>query len=188
MKKAIGPGTFLYPMPVVIVGANVGGKPNYLAVAWCGIIHDGPPMIVMCLGKSHYTNPGIRENGTFSVNIPSGDMAEATDYVGMKSGKEVDKSKLFENFYGKLGTAPMIKECPLSLECKLVDTLDYGGPEEIFVGEIIECYADERCLTDGKPDVRKIDPISFAPGDDGYWRLGERIGDAWSIGEGYDRT
>lgn len=184
-KKSIGPGTYLYPMPAVIIGANVDGKPNYLVVAWCGIIHDGPPMLAICLGKSHYTNAGIKQNGTFSVNIPSSSMAEVTDYVGTYSGNKVDKSEVFDVFYGKLETAPMISECPMSLECKLVQTIDYGSSEEIFIGEIVDCFVDEDCLTDGEPDTDKLDPITFTMGDLVYRKLGEPIGKAWNIGKNY---
>ena len=119
-KKSIGAKTFLYPMPTVLVGAQVEGIPNYLAVAYCGIAHHDPPMIAVSLGKNHYTNIGIKANGTFSVNIPSEDMVEVTDYCGIVSGKKEDKSPLFTSFYGKLKTAPMIEQCPINLECRVV--------------------------------------------------------------------
>ncbi|MEM2146315.1 MAG: flavin reductase family protein, partial [Candidatus Jordarchaeaceae archaeon] len=125
-KKEIGAKNYFYPMPVTLVGANVNGKPNYLTVAFCGMVNLNPPLISVSLNKTHYTNQGIRENKTFSVNIPSAEMAIVTDYCGLFSGSRVDKSQIFETFYGKLKTAPMIKECPLNLECKLVKTLDFS--------------------------------------------------------------
>ena len=184
-KTRLGARTYLYPMPVVLVGANVDGKPNYLTVAYCGIAQHTPPMISVALGKPHYTNIGIKENNTFSVNIPSVEMLEITDYVGLNSGKKVDKSELFENFYGVLKTAPMIRECPLNLECRLVQAIDVGGLNDIFIGEIVETYAEEKFLTDGKPDIRKISPIVFSMHDNNYWKVGEHLGRAWSIGKDF---
>lgn len=181
-KKEIGADVFLYPMPVTLVGAQVSGRPNYLAVAFCGIMDAHPPIIYVALNKKHYTNAGIKENRTFSVNIPSADQAAATDYCGMVSGSKVDKSRLFKTFYGALGTAPMISECQVSMECSLVKVLDFGGLDETFIGEIVQTHADESCLTDGLPDMKKVRPMAFTMHDNNYWSLGEHLGKAWSIG------
>lgn len=181
-KKEIGAENYLYPMPVSLVGANVSGKPNYLTVAFFGMVNLNPPLISVSLNKTHYTNQGIRKNKTFSVNIPSAEMAMVTDYCGLFSGNRVDKSQIFETFYGKLKTAPMIRECPLNLECKLVQTLDFAI-DEIFLGEIVEVYSEEQYLTDGLPDIKKINPIVFSMHDNNYWKIGELIGRAWSIGK-----
>nr|MDO8082100.1 flavin reductase family protein [Candidatus Freyarchaeota archaeon] len=181
-KKEIGAKNYLYPMPATLVGANVGGKPNYLTVAFCGIANLNPPVISVSLNKTHYTNPGIKENKTFSVNIPSAEMVKITDYCGLVSGSKVDKSKLFETFYGKLKTAPMIKECPLNLECKLVQTLEFSV-DEVFMGEIVAAYSEERYLTNGLPDIKKINPMVFSMHDNNYWKVGELVGRAWNIGK-----
>lgn len=187
MKTRIGAKTYMYPMPVVLVGAAVNGKPNYLTVAYCGIVQHVPPMVSVAMGKHHYTNVGVKEHGTFSVNIPSEDMVEVTDYVGIHSGRTVDKSVLFDNFFGLLKTAPMIRECPLNLECRLVQTLDFEGSNELFIGEIVEVYADEQCLTDDLPDIKKIRPLVFSMYDNNYWKVGEQIGRAWNIGKAFQR-
>jgi flavin reductase (DIM6/NTAB) family NADH-FMN oxidoreductase RutF len=181
-KLEIGAKTFLYPMPTTLVGANVGDKPNYLAVAYCGIVSHTPPTISIALGKAHYTNIGIRENATFSVNIPSEELVKATDYCGLVSGHKGDKSKLFETFYGKLKTAPMIRECPLNLECKLVQTLDFPMGE-VFIGEIVEAYSEDQYLTNGLPDIKKMKPIIFSMHDNNYWKVGEHLARAWNIGK-----
>ena len=117
---------------------------------------------MISLSKMHYTNLGIKENGTFSVNVPSAAMADITDYCGMVSGKKYDKAKLFETFYGKLKTAPMIKECPFNVECKVIQTVEIPG-HELFIGEIIAAYSDERYLTKGLPDLQKIAPFIYFP-------------------------
>jgi len=123
MKKPIGGINVLYPTPTVIVGAIVDDKPNFITIAHIGIVnHAKPYLISISMGKVHYTNPGIRENKEFSVNIPSENLVAETDYVGIVSGKKVDKSGVFEIFYGSLSKAPMIKACPVCMEFRLFDT------------------------------------------------------------------
>jgi len=171
-------------MPVSLVGAHVNGKPNFLAVAWFTMVSYKPPRIAISLGKGHYTNPGIKENKTFSVCLPSEDMAEITDYCGIVSGKKTDKSEIFDLFYGELNTAPMIRDCPLNLECALVEMVE-SSLNEIFIGEIVGTYTEERFLTDGKSDFKKIKPLILSQPDTSYWRLGEPLAKAWSIGKKY---
>lgn len=182
MKKIdIGPKTFLYPMPTTLVGPKVNGKPNYLAIANCGILNHNPPIISVALSKTRYTNSGIMGNRSFSVNIPSIQMVKITDYCGIFTGHKVDKSELFDSFYGKMETAPMIRECPLNLECKLIQTLEFPKTN-VFIGEIVEAYAEEQYLTNGVPDIQKINPILFSMPDKNYWKVGEHIAQAWHIG------
>jgi flavin reductase (DIM6/NTAB) family NADH-FMN oxidoreductase RutF len=186
MKTRIGAKTYMYPMPVVLVGANVNGKPNYLTVAYCGIAQHVPPMVSVTMGKHHYTNAGIRENGTFSVNIPRAELVVQTDYCGLNSGSKVDKSKVFNVFYGDLKTAPMIRECPVNMECRLMQTLEFGN-NELFIGEVVVSHVDAQCLSDGKCDVEKINPFLYEEGraPPGYWRIGGRLATAFHIGTKY---
>lgn len=186
-KVKIGPKYYLYPMPTTIVGANVKGKPNYLAIAWCGIVEGTPPMISIALTKTRYTSIGIKENQTFSVCLPSSNLVIETDYVGIVSGHKKDKSEIFTTFYGKLQTAPMIEECPLCMECKLIEIRDYGYSHELFIGEIVEVYVDENCLTDGVPDIKKLDPILYSTGDSNYWKVGEHLAKAFQVGKQYTK-
>ncbi|MEE8373450.1 MAG: flavin reductase family protein [Dehalococcoidia bacterium] len=180
MKAELGAVNCLYPMPTTLIGANVNGKPNYITIAHVGIMDPGA--VSLGMGKAHYTNAGIKESGTFSVNIPSVSMVRETDYCGLVSGRHADKSTLFEAFYGKLGTAPMIMECPVSMECKLIQTVDFPK-HDVFIGEVVATYCDEECLTDGVVDTAKVQPILFVMNDRGYYRLGERFAGAWSIGK-----
>jgi flavin reductase (DIM6/NTAB) family NADH-FMN oxidoreductase RutF len=173
-----------YPMPVSLVGAYVDGKPNFMAVAWFTMASYKPPRIAITLGKGHYTNPGIRENKTFSLCLPSEDMVEITDYCGIVSGKKTDKSEIFDLFYGELKTAPLIRDCPLCIECKLVEIVE-SGLNEIFIGEIMGIYTEERFLTDGKLDFKKMQPLILSQPDTSYWRLGGQVGKAWNIGKRY---
>ena len=182
-KNKIKPGFFFAPMPVVIVGAQVNKKPNFMPIAFCNLIEYKPPMLFISSHQTHYTNSGIKENNSFSVNLPSREMIELTDYIGIKSGRNIDKSNLFEIFYGDLKNAPMITQSPINFECKLVKTIDLAIGHEIFVGEIMNLYAEERYLTKGLPDVEKIKPIVY--NNNSYWKLGEFIGKGLSIGRNY---
>ena len=181
-KIKFGPQTLLYPMPAVLVGANINEKPNFMTAAWCAIAAQKPPAISVAIRETRYTLEGVRENGSFSINVPSSEMVKKTDYCGVYSGKKNDKSQIFKVFYGDLTTAPLIQECPLNLECKVIHYLDLGS-HTLVVGEIIETYLSEDCLTDGKADPGKIDPLIYAPGTIKYHRLGEDIGSAFKIGK-----
>ncbi len=185
-KIEIEKTAFIYPMPVTLVGAEVDGKPNFLAVAWVTKVNFAPPMLGVALGRRHHTNKGIIESGSFSVNVPNIDMARITDYCGIVSGSDVDKSGLFKVFYGSLGNAPMISECPVCVECKLVQTVELPK-DQLFIGEIAGVYCDEGCLTDGNPDIRKLNPFILSMAESSYFTIGENIGKAWSIGKEFNK-
>lgn len=180
MKIEVGAKNCLYPMLTTLVGANVNRKPNYITIAHVGIMDLSS--ISLSMNKVHYTNAGIKENKTFSVNIPSVEMAKETDYCGIVSGKNVDKGALFTNFYGKLKTAPMIEECPINMECKLVKTVDFPK-HDIFIGEIVATYYDDVILTDGDVDLCKVQPILFVIHGYTYWNIGEKFAKAKNIGK-----
>jgi flavin reductase (DIM6/NTAB) family NADH-FMN oxidoreductase RutF len=171
-----------YPLPVTLVGATVKGKPNYLTIAFFAILSHLPPIISVSLYKNHYSVKGIKENGAFSVNIPSADMVKATDYCGIVSGRKVDKSNLFKSFYGQLNTAPMIEECPLNFECKLFRTIETGN-NLIFLGEVVSVYANEEVLIEGVPDIRGIDPLVLFGSVYHSWKFGPDIAGAYRIGK-----
>ncbi len=181
-KIKIDPNAFGYPMPVVLVGSMVDDKPNFLAAAWISRVNYKPPLIGVALGK-HYTNLGIRKNKSFSINVPGVEMVKETDYCGIVSGKQKDKSGLFEVFSGELQNVPLIKSCPVVMECRLVKEVDLGF-DTIFIGEIINAYSEERYLTDGSPDIRKTRPFVLTMPDNTYWAVGAQAGKAWSDGKG----
>jgi len=184
VKVSFGSGPFMTPMPAVLVGANVEGKPNYMAVAWAGVACMDPPMIAVAINKARHTEKGIAGNRTFSVNIPSARDAAALDHCGLVSGKHADKSSVFETFYGELGTAPLISEFPVNIECRLRHTLELGT-HNLHVGEIINIHVAQECMTEGVPDVRKIDPIVFSGTE--YYHIGNAIGKAFSMGKGFKK-
>jgi flavin reductase (DIM6/NTAB) family NADH-FMN oxidoreductase RutF len=181
-KINIGNNVFVYPMPVTLVGTEVEGKANFMAVGWISRVNGNPPYIGMGIHKNHYTAKGILENGAFSVNFPSAGMIDETDYCGLVSGRKEDKSELFEVFYGQMEAAPMIKACPLNLECRLVNTIEFPT-HYFFVGEILEAYAEEKYLTEGKPDIKKMEPLLLTMPDNSYWTVGDYKGEAWKTGK-----
>ncbi len=182
-KIRMGSKGYLYPNPIVLVGTKVNGKPNYLNVSYCGIVNRIPAMISISLNRSHYSWDGIKQNKTFSINIPSLEMLEITDYCGIVSGKDVDKSKFFNTFYGELKDAPMIQECPINMECKVVQELDLGGTNIIIIGEVIETYSEEKYLINNIPNLKKINPILLSIDEFNYYSVGEKVGKAWDAGK-----
>ena len=183
-KVTIEHKTVVYPMPAFLIGANVDGKPNFMAAAWSGIAGGEPPVITVGIRHSRYTLKGIHQNNTFSVNVPSVDIARETDYCGIESGSKADKVKVcgFDVFYGKVETAPMVEQCPVNLECRVMHLLDVGS-HVLVVGEIKETYISEECMTGGRPDVNKIKPFAFNPRPEAdYQAFGEPVGKAFSMG------
>ena len=187
MKKIkIDNNAFVYPMPTVLVGSIVQGRANFMAVGWVSRVNFKPPMIGIALGP-HFTNQGIEAHKAFSVNIPSISMLEKTDYCGMVSGSETDKSGLFDIFYGELKGAPLINECPVCAACRLHGRVRLPT-NTLFIGEIIEVYSEDRYLTDGKPDLRKISPFMLTMPDNHYWGVGNHVGKAWSAGNKFKKN
>ena len=183
-KVLMGPQTLMYPMPVLLVGSNIDDEPNFMAVAWGGIANGEPPMISVAIRHMRHTLKGISQNGAFSVNIPSADMVREADYCGITSGAKVNKVEAcqFEVFYGKLDNAPLIEQCSVNLECKVVHLLDLGS-HALVVGRIEETHVSQNCLTDGKPDVNKIKPITYIGSPvTRYQALGEVLAKAFSVG------
>lgn len=180
-KINLGSNVFI-PMPVTLLGINIDGKANFMALGWVSRLNASPPLIGAAINKYHYSSEGIRENETFSINIPSEDLMRETDYCGLVSGRETDKSELFKVFYGKTGSAPLIEECPLSMECKLVDIYEMPS-NELIIGEIVETYLEKECIKDDAPDVKKMSPLFLTMPDNNYWSLGENVGKAWEAGK-----
>ena len=182
MKKVkLAPGPFVLPMPTVLLGAEVNGSPNFMTVAFAGLANYDPVIVAVSISPDHHTTAGIRVNREFSINLPGPDLVEATDWCGIHSGKKVDKSKVFETFTGELRSAPMIKACRLTAECRLVETTELK-PDVIFFGEVVNVYVDESAVTDGAPNWPVIAPLFFTFPDKMYWALGKNVAQAWSVG------
>jgi flavin reductase (DIM6/NTAB) family NADH-FMN oxidoreductase RutF len=183
-KTAVGPMPYMSIMPAVLVGANVKGKPNYMTAAWSTVACMAPPMVCVALNTARYTAKGIEENKTFSLNIPSIRQVVETDHCGLVSGAQEDKSKVFRSFYGKLKTAPLAEECPVNIECRLFKSVECGS-HRLYIGEVVEVHADTSCLTDGKPDFAKVNPIIYSQA--AYWATGKQVETAFSAGKNYKK-
>jgi flavin reductase (DIM6/NTAB) family NADH-FMN oxidoreductase RutF len=186
MKIAYGKSPVIYPIPIILAGANVNGKPNYELLGDCGLMGISPPLVFISSHRDHYTNVGILENNTYSINFPTTDMLAITDYCGIVSGREVDKSQLFKTFYGELESAPMITECPVNMECKVIKEFSVQH-RQVFVGEVHMTYVDEEYLQEinGQKVIAgmdKLDPIIYAL-DNRYYRIGKVIGTGYQEGK-----
>jgi flavin reductase (DIM6/NTAB) family NADH-FMN oxidoreductase RutF len=166
-----------------LVGSVVDGKPAFMAAAHMGILNASAPWRVsVAVAKERYTSRGIRGNGTFSVNMAGEDQAVVTDYTGLVSGAEKDKGSLFKVFYGELENAPMIEEFRINMECRVTQVLE-NPTHEVFVAEVVQTYADESVLDGGAISLEKFKPLLFDISSKGYYALGSRVGDCWSIGK-----
>lgn len=183
--REISRNAFPYPMPVTIVGAVCGGRPNWLAVGWVARVNAEPPLLAVALNKRHHTTQGIREHRQFSVSVPGIDLLAATDHVGLVSGRDTDKSAIFEVYRGRLEHAPMVAGCPLVMECELTRVVELPT-NDLFIGEIVGAYADEEVLLEGQPCIERMAPFMLTMPDNRYWRVGEQAGLAWSAGKGFE--
>ncbi len=185
----LGPQGFLYPMPVTLVGADLPSGPNFMALSWICRAESKPPRIVCAMNRSHATNEGIRQHGEFSVNLPGADQMAVTDWCGLKSAhRGVDKAAPFTIERRTLEHAPLIAECPWSMECRVVQVLDLGI-HELFIAEPVATWAERRFLDpSGRPDVTRMSPFMLTMPDNRYWALGAQIGEAWSDGRDFTPT
>ena len=180
MKKNIGKSLALYPTPLVEVGTMVDGKPNYVLVGHLGII--GHDRIMVSLASAHYTNRGIKETGSLTVNIVDESMLKEADYVGCVSGNKTDKSEVFEYMIGETG-APVIEKAPVVMDCKVDDVYETEGFES-FICKIEGVYAEESVLSEaGKIDYNVLKPVLFEAPTYEYLRTGEVIGKFMSFGK-----
>jgi flavin reductase (DIM6/NTAB) family NADH-FMN oxidoreductase RutF len=177
-KKRLGPQAWIFPAPVLLVGAFVNDKANFMTVAWGGVACSAPPMLSIAIRPARHTLLGIREHGVFSVNIPRIDAFGKADYCGVYSGSKVDKSKIFNVWTGANENIPLIEECPVCFECKVVREIELGS-HVLVIGEITETHIEEDCLTGNTPVIEKINPLSYASGVRKYYSLGSVVAEAY---------
>ena len=182
MRKNFGAKTWLYPMPVLIVGTYVeDGMPNAMNAAWGGVYDTN--QIMVCLADDHKTTENIKNTGAFTVSFATADTVVACDYVGIVSANDEPNKFAKAGFHAEKSefvNAPIIKELPMTVECKLLKFNEDG----ICIGEIVNVSADERVLSDnGKIDAKKLDPIIYDSSSHAYWNFGEKVGFAFSDGK-----
>ena len=186
MKKSFGAKTLVFPTPVWVVGTyDKNGKPNAMSAAWGGICCSRPPCVAVSLRKATYTYGNIVGRKAFTISVPSETHAREADYIGIVSGKNVDKFHAagLTPVRSTLVDAPYVEEFPLVLECRLLHTFEIGLHTQ-FVGEILDVKAEESVLGEkGLPDIEKVRPILFDPEINTYHGVGKLLGRAYSIGK-----
>jgi flavin reductase (DIM6/NTAB) family NADH-FMN oxidoreductase RutF len=185
MKQSLGAKTLVYPTPVFVVGTyNSQGQPNAMTASWAGICCSRPPCVAVSLRKATSTYGNLVERKAFTISIPSEDYLKQADYIGMVSGKDLDKfaKTRLTAVRSQLVDAPYIAEFPLVLECKLAHTFELGLHTQ-FVGEILDVKAEEAVLNaSGLADIKKVRPLVFTPDTQQYFGIGNFLGQAFSVG------
>jgi flavin reductase (DIM6/NTAB) family NADH-FMN oxidoreductase RutF len=185
MKKSLGAKIIVSATHVWVIGTyDKGGKPNMMTAAWGGVCCSEPPCTAVSLRKATYTYENIKERKAFTVNVPSADYVKQTDYIGIYSGRSTDKYSAAK--LTPVGSdcvdAPYVKEFPLILECKLLHTIEIGLHTQ-FIGEIVDVKAEESALGEtGIPEVGKVAPFFYSPENRTYYKIGEYLGKAHSMG------
>jgi flavin reductase (DIM6/NTAB) family NADH-FMN oxidoreductase RutF len=176
-KQLWKPSTILNPVPAVLVSCvDKEGRPNAITIAWAGTINSNPPMLSISVRKERYSHGLIKEKGQFVVNLTTDKLAFATDFCGVKSGRDLDK---FEHLKLKALKAsvvdvPLIKESPVNIECVVKDVIELGS-HDMFLAEIVAVNVDEELLNeDGKLCIEKAGLICYSHGE--YWSLKKSLG------------
>lgn len=172
-----GPGADLMPVPTVLVTCRRKDEiPNIITIAWTGIMCNKPTMVYIGVQPIRYSHPIIKETGEFVINIPPARMVKTVDYCGVVSGRDVDKFKEtgLTPVPGEYVGAPLIKECPVNLECQVKDVLSLGT-HDVFIAEVLAVHYNEDVLKEnGRPDLDKIKTFSYCQGE--YRAIAEEIG------------
>lgn len=176
-KQSWKPGNMLYPLPVVMVSCNrKGEKPNIVTVAWTGTICSDPAMVSISVRPERYSHDIIEETGEFVINLVTKDLTYATDYCGVRSGRDVDKFKEMNltPLPSKMIDAVGIEESPVNIECKVVEVKKLGS-HDMFIAEVVNVTIDDRYMDENnKFNLNDSDLVAYSHGE--YFTLGEKIG------------
>lgn len=176
-KQQWKPGNMLYPLPAVMVTVrDKEGKDNIITVAWAGTVCTNPPMVSISVRPERYSCHMLEESGEFVINLTTEKLCYATDYCGVRSGRDVDKfaeMKLTKTEASEVNAA-MIEESPVNIECR-VEKVEKLGSHHLFLARVIAVHADESCMDEkGKFDLSKAHPMVYSHGE--YYGLGKKIG------------
>ncbi len=174
-KVSLKPGTYLYPVPAVMVTCGPLDKPNIITLAWVGTVCSDPPMVGISMRPSRYSHGLVKQYGEFAVNLPTAELVRATDHCGVVSGRKVDK-------FAQTGLTPMpakaiataiIAECPVNIECRVAQVLSLGS-HDLFLAEVVAVQADESVLHGQREvDLTRAEPLVYGSGR--YWSLGQLL-------------
>ena len=170
------PGTFLYPLPAVMVSCGTMQESNIITVAWTGIMNTDPAMVYISVRPTRHSYNIIKKRGEFVINLTTENLAYATDWCGVKTGAQVDKFKEMNltNEQARFVKCPMIKESPVSVECKVKEIKELGS-HHMFIAEVLGINADEKYIDEkGAFDISKCNLIAYSNGN--YYSLGKKIG------------
>ena len=175
------------PLPVSLIGTKSGEQVNFMTCAWFTRLEVDPYLFGISIQKQHFTHKAIIENKCFSINIPSVDLISRVDAAGLVSGKEYDKSKLFDVFYGEDEKSPMVDGCIVSFECEVVDTLNLVKADDehprahtLFVGKVKNVWVNKKAVKDGALDYKNLEPVIWTMSPNSYWTIGENKGQAFN--------
>lgn len=170
------PGTFVYPIPAVMVSCGTMEKSNIITVAWTGIINTNPAMVYISVRPTRYSYNLIKDQGEFVINLTTKNLVKATDWCGVKTGAKVDKFKEMKLHKEKANfvKCPMIKESPVSVECKVKEMKELGS-HTMFMAEVVAINVDEKYIDNkGAFDITKCDLMAYANGN--YLAMGKKLG------------
>ena len=175
-KITCKPGTFVYPIPAVMVSCGTMEKSNIITVAWTGIINTNPAMVYISVRPTRYSYNLIKDQGEFVINLTTKSLTRATDWCGVKSGANVDKFKEMKLHKEKASIVkcPMIQESPVSVECKVKEIKELGS-HTMFIAEVVAINVDEKYIDNkGAFDITKCDLMAYANGN--YLAMGKKLG------------
>jgi len=185
MKRSLGARALVYPTPAFLVGTyDPDGRPNIMTAAWAGICCSRPPCLAVSLRKATHTHGSILHRKAFTISVATTAQVREVDFAGIYSGRDRDKldDLGLTAVRSSLVDAPYIDEAPLVLECELRHAHELGLHTQ-FVGEILDVKAEESTLDErGLPLIDRVDPLIYAAGDQSYYKVGQRVAQAFSAG------
>lgn len=178
-KKRLKTSPLIMPVPAALVSCQrAGERPNIITIAWIGVVCSRPPLLALGIGPGRFSHAIIRDSGQLVVNIPSRDLLDQVDWCGLVSGRERDKFQQtgFTAVSAHQVRPPLIGECPVNLECQLLQVIPLGS-HDLFLVEVVALWADEEVLdASGEVEVTKLAPLAYCPGVYEYWGLSRCLG------------
>ena len=176
-KQKWKPGNMVYPLPAVLVSCgDKEGRVNLMTAAWTGTICSDPPMVYVSVRKERFSHHMIQESGEYVINLTTEQLAWATDFCGVRSGRDMDKFKEMNltPVFGELQYAPMVEESPVSIECKVTNVMELGT-HDMFMAEVIAVHVDETYMDEkGTFHLEQAKPLVYSHGQ--YYGMGKHIG------------
>jgi len=186
MEKAETPH-FDPPFPVALIGTKLGNRVNFMTCAWFARLEAFPYLFGISIQKKHFTHQAIMENRCFSISIPTVDLIPRVDAVGLASGREYDKSQVFDVFYGDNERSPMVDGSVVSFECEVINTVSLAEADEahprahtLFIGEVKNVWVNKKGVKNNALDYETLKPILWTLSPRSYWTIGEKQGQSFN--------